>query len=347
LTLRHRIGWILVVFTALVAHPDLAIAKSPSKTANVANGDIRLAATLDLPKGPGPHPIVVALHVSGAGERDFPSYTHLAKTLPAQGIGVLRYDRRGSGASTGNFDTAGFPDLAADARAVLDWARGLENVDDRRIILWGMSQGGWIAPLLAAEDTTIASVVIVSGAATTPAAQMIFSTRTALREAGYSDEVIERATLLRQEYDVYFAGKVKRDEIAELLAHARSEPWFPLAFLPEEPPADVKQSKWYYQFDFDPADAIVKVRAPVLLLFAERDPWIPIEPSISIWKKQNPTNLTISIVPGTNHFMTATTDPARDSDAEPISEEYTEIMIQWLKGVLSPSHSSAGAHVAK
>lgn len=342
--LRDFLCRILIAFFALVVHSGLALAKFPSKTAQVSNGDVQLAATLDLPKGSGSHPIVLVLHVSGAGERDFPPYTHLVKTLPAQGIGVLRYDRRGSGASTGNFDIASFPDLAADARAVLDWARGLEKVDDRRIILWGMSQGGWIAPLLAAEDTTIAGIVIVSGAATTPAAQMIFSTRTALREAGYPDEVIERATLLRQEYDVYFAGKMKRDDIAELLANARSEPWFPVTFLPEEPPADVKQSKWYYQFDFDPADAIAKVRAPVLLLFAERDPWIPIEPSISIWRKQNPTNLTVSIVPGTNHFMAKTTDPGRDADAEPVSEEYTEILIQWLKHVLDSTHSATGVH---
>jgi pimeloyl-ACP methyl ester carboxylesterase len=338
---------ILVVLLALAAHPDLASAKFSSKKANVPNGEVLLAATLDLPKGAGPHPILLVLHVSSAGERDFPSYVHLAKTLPAHGIGVLRYDRRGSGASTGNFDTASFPDLADDARAVLDWAHGLETVDGRRVILWGMSQGGWIAPLLAVEDTTIAGVVIVSGTATTPANQMIFSAQTALREAGYSDEVIERATLLRQQYDLYFDGKMKRDDIAELLANARAEAWFPLAYLPEEPPPDVMQSKWYFQFDFDPADAISKVRAPVLLLFAERDPWIPIESSMAIWKKKNPKHLTISIVPGTNHFMAKTTDPAHESDPEPVSADYTEIMIQWLKAVLALPHAAAGVHVAK
>lgn len=332
---------------AIVLLASLAQAKNYSTAAFVPNGDVRLAATLDLPKGPGPHPIVLVLHVSGVGQRDFPSYRHLAKTLPAKGIGVVRYDRRGSGGSTGNFDTASFPDLASDARAILDWTRRLGLVDNRRIILWAMSQGGWIAPLLAAEDTTIAGVVIVSGAATTPAEQMIFGAQFALRQAGYPDEVIERATLLRQEYDVYCAGKMDRSEIAELLSVARSEPWFPLAFLPEEPPDDITQSKWYYQYDFDPAEAISNVRAPVLLLFAERDPWIPIEQSISIWKKRRPTNLTTLIVPGTNHFMAKTTDPAHEADAEPISGEYTKILVKWLKGIVDPANAAAGANSEK
>ncbi|HET9886327.1 MAG TPA: alpha/beta hydrolase [bacterium] len=322
----------IALFTAAVpahAHPS-------TFEITVPNGDIQLAATLDLPKSVGPHPIVLVLHVSGAGERSFPSYRHLAETLPLQGIGVLRYDRRGSGASTGNFDVASFPDLASDARAVLHWARNFESVDSTRIVLWGMSQGGWIAPLVAAQDSTIAGVVIVSGAATTPAQQMIFSTRYALWSAGYPDEVVERATLLRQEYDVYFSGRMERKDIAELLANARSEPWFPLANLPDEPPLDITKSKWFYQFDFDPGDAISRVRAPVLLLFAERDPWIPIDESISIWKKRNPTRITISKVPGTNHFLAKTTDPAHEADPEPVSPEYDAILITWLKEIVRP-----------
>jgi len=326
--------------SGIVLSAPLVQAKNYSTAVFVLNGDIRLATTLDLPKGAGPHPIVLVLHVSDAGKRDYPSYRHLAKTLPAKGIGVVRYDRRGSGGSTGNFDTASFPDLAADARAVLNWARGLDTVDERRVILWAMSQGGWIAPLLAAEDTTIAGVVIVSGASTTPAEQMIFSARFALRQAGYPVEVIERATLLRQEYDVYCAGKMDRSEIAELLATARSEPWFPLAFLPEEPPDEITQSKWYYQYAFDPTEAISKVRAPVLLLFAERDPWIPIEQSISIWKKHRPTDLTTLIVPGTNHFMAKTTDPAHEADAAPVSPEYDDILIKWLKETVKPTQAN-------
>jgi pimeloyl-ACP methyl ester carboxylesterase len=299
---------VIVMLACLVCAAFVLSAAPRTITGTVPNGNVKLAATLDLPDGPGPHPLVVALHASGAGERDFPSYRHLAQVLPARGIGVVRYDRRGSGASTGDFERASFPDLASDARSVVRWARGPRSVDRRRVALWGMSQGGWIAPLVAAQDPSIAGVVIVSGAGVTPAEQMIYSAETALREAGHPREVIERAARLRRAVDGYYAGMRSREEVAALLASARSEPWYDLTYLRPELPRDVKSSKWYYQFAFDPATSIAKVKAPVLLLFGERDPWIPVNESTSVWRARARADLTIRRIPGTNHFMAATTD---------------------------------------
>src|SRR5512132_4335891 len=109
---RRMIGWT----SGFVCAASVLSAAPRTITGTVPNGSVRLAATLDLPDGPAPHPVVVALHASGAGERDFLSYRHLSQVLPGRGIGVVRYDRRGSGASTGNFERASFPALASDAR---------------------------------------------------------------------------------------------------------------------------------------------------------------------------------------------------------------------------------------
>lgn len=304
------------------------------RSGTVSNGGVRLAATLDLPDGPGPYPVVVVLHASGAGERGFASYRHLAKVLPGHGIGVARYDRRGSGASSGNFEVASFPDLASDARSVIDWVRGFAEVDRSRIGLWALSQGGWIAPLVAAADPTIACLVIVSGAGGTPAEQMLYSARFALREAGYDSRVIQQAVRLRRTVDACYAGKRPREDVATILKEAKSEPWYKLAAVPDELPRDVRTTKWYYQFAFDPAASIAKVRAPVLLLHAERDPWIPIDQCRFAWKARSPAPLTIRTITGANHFMAATTDPAHDMDPEPVSAEYTRVMVEWLTNAL-------------
>jgi hypothetical protein len=305
-----------------------------STTGVAANGEIRLAVTLDLPDGPGPHPVILLLHASGGGTRDFAAYRHLARVLPPRGIAVARFDRRGSGESSGDFETASFPDLASDARAVVRWLRGRSGVDSRRVAVWGMSQGGWIAPLVAAEDPTIAAVVVVSGAGGTPAAQMTYSAQVGLREAGYPEDVVVEATRLRREVDAYYAGRSSRQDAAARLSAASAQPWFPLAFVPSQPPPDVRKSKWYFQFSFDPADSIAKIRAPVLLLYAERDPWIPIDDSIAVWKARSAAEPTIRRIPGTNHFMAATTNPAHDTDTEPQSEEYTRVLTEWLAGAL-------------
>ena len=62
-----------------------------------------LAGTLTLPDGDGPWPAIVTLHGASGGTRDFRLFLHLEALLVPAGFAVLRYDRRGSGASEGDF----------------------------------------------------------------------------------------------------------------------------------------------------------------------------------------------------------------------------------------------------
>jgi fermentation-respiration switch protein FrsA (DUF1100 family) len=163
---------------------------------------------------------------------------------------------------------------------------------------------------------------------------MLYSARFALREAGYGPRVIEHAVRLRRAVDAYYAGKRPREDVATILKEAKPEPWYRLAAVPDELPRDVRTTKWHYQFAFDPAASIAKVRAPVLLLHAERDPWIPIEQCRFAWKAHSPAPLTIRTITGANHFMAATTDPAHDMDPEPVSADYTRVMVEWLTNAL-------------
>src|SRR5439155_3907294 len=78
-----------------------------------ANGDVALAGTLLLPPGPGPHPACVVVHGSGGQWRD--CVRLIADFLASVGVAALAYDKRGTGASTGDWDRASLPDLAEDA----------------------------------------------------------------------------------------------------------------------------------------------------------------------------------------------------------------------------------------
>ena len=116
------------------------------------NEDVLLKDTLTKPDIDRPCPVVIVTHTSNAGARDFGIYQHLAKLLPHHGIAVFLYDRRGSGDSTGNFATASFFDLATDAQAGIDHLKLRSDIDPEHIGVWGMSQGGWIAPLTASKS---------------------------------------------------------------------------------------------------------------------------------------------------------------------------------------------------
>jgi len=101
------------------------------------NGDVLLKVTLTKPDIDYPCPVVIVVHTSNHGQRDFGVYQHLTKLLPPRGIAVFLYDRRGSGASTGDFETASFFDLAADAQTAIDYLKLRSDIDAKHIGVWG------------------------------------------------------------------------------------------------------------------------------------------------------------------------------------------------------------------
>jgi dienelactone hydrolase len=125
---------------------------------------LKLAGRLVLPKGDGPVPIAVLIHGSEKySGRDF--YT-LQRMLPAEGVGVFVYDKRGSGGSSGQY-TQDFSLLADDAVAALREARRLAGARAGRVGFQGGSQGGYVAPL-AASRTSADFVIVGFGLAVSP-----------------------------------------------------------------------------------------------------------------------------------------------------------------------------------
>lgn len=294
-----------------------------------------LKGTLTKPDTNNPCPVVIVTHTSNAATRDFGVYQHLANVLPPNGIAVLLYDRRGSGDSTGDFETASFFDLAIDAQTTINYLKLRSDIDPKHIGVWGMSQGGWIAPLVASNSTDIAFVVAVSAVGVTPAEQMNFSAEYELREKGFPEEEIEQMLELRGLVDKYYHGKADRSRVQKKLDLLCKETWFPLAYLDVSLPKDPTVEKWYQEMDFDPLPIIQKIDIPVLLLYAERDPWVPIAESIARWREYGPKDLSIHQIKDANHFMISIAHSGIRGDEGPLVEEYSEILTRWLKQQLA------------
>ncbi len=129
---------------------------------------IKLAATLTIPPGQGPFPAVVLIAGSGPLDRDETLMGHrpflvLSDYLTKKGIAVLRADKRGCWKSSGNFATATTTDFAADAEAGLTYLKTRSEIDPHRIGLVGHSEGGLVAPMLAARDSDVAFIVMMAG----------------------------------------------------------------------------------------------------------------------------------------------------------------------------------------
>lgn len=294
------------------------------------NEEVTLKGTLTKPDATRPYPVVVVAHTSNAGTRDFGVYQHLANALSAHCIAVFLFDRRGAGESTGEFETATFFDLASDVQAAIDILKVRSDIAPDYIGVWGMSQGGWIAPLTASESADVAFVIAVSAVGVSPAEQMNYSAEYALRETGFSEEAIDRMLVLRALVDGYYRGEADFAVVQGNLNLVRDEAWFPLAYLDDTLPETPAQTKWYQEMDFDPLPIIQRVDVPVLLLYGESDPWVPVERSIARWTEFAPKNVTIRQIKDANHFMISIAESGVREDEGRIVDEYTQTLTHWI-----------------
>ena len=121
---------------------------------------INLAGTLYLPEHGNHLPAVVVFWGAQEPTRDYALYKQVAAGLPAIGVAVLVFDRRGSGESSGSNAHSTFEDLADDGIAALHALQHHPRIDPTRIGFWGLSQGGWLA-ILAASRTSDAAFAIL------------------------------------------------------------------------------------------------------------------------------------------------------------------------------------------
>jgi uncharacterized protein len=294
------------------------------------NETVQLAGTLYKPDTQTTYPALVVLHAANGGTRQFPFYQHLVTYLPACGIAVLLFDRRGSGHSSGDFETASFETLAEDGNAAVNYLRTRNDINKKQIGLYGISQGGWIAPLVVGLRSDIAFLIIVSGCGVSPAKQMDYGATYTLRQQGFTENTIAQAIALRNRVNEYYRGHISREVISAELDSAQSESWFQGAYInsSKDLPEDVTKGKWWHELDYDPLLIWKQIQPPTLFLFAEDDRWVPVVESTSKLEKATAhlKDSAIIQIKGTDHLMYKT----RDKKAETISEEYVETMVAWL-----------------
>lgn len=152
--------------------PQEPHAPFPYKTEDVTfkNGKdgITLAGTFTCPQAEGRFPVAILVSGSGPQNRDEELMGHkpfmvLADFLTRNGIAVLRYDDRGTFASTGKFETALTQDFAADASAAVDYLKTRKEIDTNRIGIIGHSEGGMVAPMVAAARNDLNFIVLMAG----------------------------------------------------------------------------------------------------------------------------------------------------------------------------------------
>ncbi len=308
---------------------------------------IRLAGTLTMPAGGKKFPAVVLLTGSGPQNRDEELAGHkpflvLADYLTRQGMAVLRFDDRGFGESGGIFAGSTTADFATDAAAAIDYLRTRKEIDKKKIGLLGHSEGAAVAFITAAGRRDLAFVVSMAGAAMPGDEILIRQNRDILNAEpnmpeGYVDYYIE---ILRRTYDTAksnepgflkanadsLAGAVTRpslyymqtrEQIRQIFSQL-SEPWF-ISFL-----------------DYDPADDIRRVTAPVMAINGDKDLQVSSENLAimeSVLREAGIEQFCIKEYPGLNHlFQTSPTGRIQEYGQieETISPRVLEDIAEWI-----------------
>lgn len=185
--------------------------------------DVELAGTLTLPAGRGPHPAIVLLSGSGPSDRDeslepvaaIKPFALIAEALTDAGIAVLRYDDRGVGASTGDYETATIADFTADAGAALSYLELVDGIDRKRLGVLGHSEGAVYAAALAADDPRVSFAVAMAPPVVDGIALLAEQNAVAARASGLDEAAVARA---RDDAAELYRALVAGDEGAEAIA---------------------------------------------------------------------------------------------------------------------------------
>lgn len=135
-------------------------------------GSVSIGATVSYPDDGGKYPAIVLIMGTGKTDRDGNEkgfrtdlYKNFAEMFAECGFVSVRYDKRGTHQTEGNYNTAGLGDLIDDAISVIRYTKSLPYVDESRVIVCGHSEGAMIATLLSAKEDT-AGLLLLGGAAT-------------------------------------------------------------------------------------------------------------------------------------------------------------------------------------
>lgn len=314
---------------------------------------IELAGTLTLPSKNGTYPVVVLITGSGPQNRNEEIMNHrpflvLSDHLTRNGIGVFRYDDRGVADSKGDFKSATSLDFALDAEAAVDYLKTRKEIDKSKIGLAGHSEGGYIAPMIAARNDDISFIVMLAGPGISGEEIVLMQTELIEKASGTSEEEI---AFINKLYKGVFEILKKYDNEDILKSQVSSFVKQQYIENPEivissgefdekviEQMIEIYSSPWFKFFlEYDPSTDLEKVKIPVLAIIGEKDLQVPpkvnLEATKNALKKAGNNNLTAKELPGLNHlFQKCSTGLPEEYGKidETFSPQAMDIITEWI-----------------
>jgi len=303
--------------------PQYPVAPFPYRQFDVQfsndSAQITLAGTLTLPEGKGPFPAAILLSGSGPQDRDQAVFGHktflvIADHLTRQGMAVLRFDDRGTNASTGDHNAATSADFATDANAAVSYLRSRADIQAQSIGFIGHSEGGMIGPLAALNNPDIAFMVLLA-APGTDTVQLIESQRRLIgMSQGISEQQLrETAPIITEINRQVMAAKDSVEAANWLTTFFSAEVMQQLGLTEMQRPLLVNQySRDWYRFflSYQPAAVLSQLTMPILAINGSLDHQVAADENLAAIAAALKSNSDVTVIKleGLNHmFQTSST----------------------------------------
>ena len=313
-----------------------------------AKDRVTLSGTLALPKQKGTFPAVVLISGNGEHNRDAELGHHkpfkdISDYLTSTGLAVLRYDKRGVGESTGQFETATTYDFAEDVKAALHYLLTRKEIQKDKIGLIGHSEGGLIAPIVASNSPNVSFIVLLAGPGL-PGDSILLSQQKAIAMAkGMSKEQIESSqNANRDAFDIvqkYTNPDTLYLKMAEYIKRiSRNDPDKPENMTLDEYVEAQMNSilrPWMVNFlRYDPRESLKRVDCPVLALNGTKDLQVLAKENLPAIKKAVESGgnkkVTVKELPKLNHsFQESKT--GLPSEYEEIDESFSPMAMKEMR----------------
>ncbi len=283
---------------------------------------ITLAGTLTLPEKEGNFPAVILISGSGAQNRDEELLGHkpfliISNYLTKQGIAVLRFDDRGTAKSEGDFKSATSKDFATDVEAALNYLLTRKEINKQNIGLIGHSEGGLIAPMLAAKNKNIAFIVLLAGPALPGDKILLMQSQLIGKANGITEKELKASKNLNKKIYALIKNEtdtnILKDELTKLLnkeLKKRKDTSLNDKNFKALIDRQIKTitSPWFrYFLNYDPAKTLNNTTCPTLALFGSKDMQVPPEENKKAMDKAlikaGNKDYKIIILPGLNHLF--------------------------------------------
>ena len=351
LTMTHE-----VMEKSTVRRPQEPKKKAKYKEIDVSfknpTAGISLSGTLTVPKGKGPFPVAILVSGSGPQNRNEELLGHkpflvIADHLTKKGVAVLRYDDRGVAASEGDFNAATSKDFAEDVRAAIEFLKTQSYFTPEQIGIIGHSEGGLIAPAVAAENEDVDFIVTLAGPGVPGIDILLAQQELIARAEGVDEKEIEDNRYVSKAVFDYISKHPNGDQLQANLAVlidsllTERNVSIPAGVDREEFIQQEVQSlttPWMaYFLRFDPRTALVKVTCPVLAVNGSLDLQVPSKMNLDAIEKAVESNgnmaVTVKEFEGLNHLFQHCETGAPSEYAvieETFSKEVLKYMHKWI-----------------